>query len=693
MKKILFAIVSVMAAAGCTREAEPQDYTGASSDFLVISADCQPMTKTDMNEGKSTWDAGDKITVVYEGAAYEYVAASSGETTTFTSTAGITGYDASKPVVAYYPATDASGVVKIEAEKAVEFTGNSQVNKSCAPLVGVPQDGNLSDGKLNMSFSNIFSVLELRIDSGELEGVAKSLTIEPADATDFTGYLAVTGTVDPATLAVTSSATSSSMKLVLPASADPKKAMTLKVPVGRFATGSGLKVTLETSEGSFSKLVYKNGLTSYEEKDGKFVSKHFAKPMYAFAPVGGGIKTAADLVAFAAAVNAGESLAPWMDAKGVVVLENDIDMSSVTEWTPIGASAFTWASNKLTCNSGNMFTGHFDGQGHSIRNLKMVCTNSTAGAAYGLFGAIAEGAVVENIVFDSSCSLELKSTVATDCGVVAGLVWDARVINVTNNASMSFTGTSDNKKVTMAVVGMTFAQNDSAVVRKVVNNGKVSAVDGGTTENGGNAVQVAGILGFGTNHASSDNISAVVDCLNNGDIESATARASGIVAACNRYTHIRRCSNYGDNTNTFNKKTEGDGAASRIGNITCITGAGSSLYDCVNYGDVISTTKGAVAGVISLVNGDDNVFENVATYGRVITDRTLKKYCGVFFGQCNKKAAFTGCISGGSFGTYNNGDYQIAEVTAENYWDYVGAVGTNGVNATKENIRFGVRPN
>ena len=65
----------------------------------------------------------------------------------------------------------------------------------------------------------------------------------------------------------------------------------------------------------------------------------------------------------------------------------------------------------------------------------------------------------------------------------------------------------------------------------------------------------------------------------------------------------------------------------------------------------------------------------------------------MFFGQCNKKAPIINCIAGGAFGTYNNGDYQITELTAENYWDYVGAVGTNGVNATKDNIKFGTRPN
>ena len=681
MKSRIFSMMAgLLVLAGCAKEAVPE----VSSEFLVIKADCTAMTKTEISQGNSAWEAGDKITVVYEGAAYEYVAASAGETTTFTSTAGITGYDASKPIVAYYPATDASGTVKIDAEKTVEFSGNGQNVKAYAPLVGVPQEDNLQDGSLNMAFDNIFSVIELRIDGGDLTGTAKSLTIEPADAADFTGYLTVTGTVAPDTRAVTATASSNTMKINLPASADPKQAMTVQVPVGRFSTSSGLKVTLETSDDTYSKVIYKTGVTTFEEKGGVFFAKHLAKPMYAFAKAGG-IATAADLAAFAAAVNAGESIAQWMNAEGKVVLLGDIDMSSVTSWTPIGASTFEWASNKLTCKSGQPFTGYFDGQGHSIKNFKMVCTNATAGAAWGLFGGLASGAVVENIVFDASCSLELKSTAPTDCGVVAGMVWDSRVRNITNNAPMTYSGdASANKKVTMAVVGMMFAQADSAVVSKVVNNGKIVASDGGTTQNGGNAVQVAGIVGFTTNHVETSDICAVLNSVNNADIESGTARASGIVAACNRYTHIRGCDNYGDNFNTHPKSGN-----SRLGNITCITGAGSCIYDSRNFGDLISTTAGAVGGVLCLVNADDNVFERVESYGTVISDKENNAYKGSWFGQCSKKAQFKDCIAGGTVGKYNGGNYAVVETNADNYFDYIGQIGSAGVNATKENIRYG----
>ena len=690
MRNRIFSIMAgLLVIAGCAKEVAPE-HSPADSDFLVLKADWADLTKTDMNEGNSTWEAGDKITVVYDGAAYEYVAESAGETTTFTSTAGIASYDPAKSLVAYYPATDVAGTIKVESEKTLTFKEGTQTNTSCAPLVGTPKDDNLKNGALSVVFSNVFAVLELRIDAGELAGTAKSIKVEPASAEDFEGYLSFTGTVDPATLAVTpaENGTGNSLTLTLPENADPKQAMTLKFPVGRFSTNSGLKISLTTSEGTYSRNVYKTGVTSYVQKGDFFYARHLAKPMYAFANAGG-IATAEDLVAFASAVNAGESIVNWMNADGKVVLLNDIDMSSVTSWTPIGASNFTWTSNALTCDSGKMFTGYFDGQGHSIKNFKMVCENSTDGAAWGLFGGLGAGAVVENVVFDESCSLELKATAQTDCGIVAGMAWDARVRNITNNASMTFSGTCKSKRVTMAVVGMAFAETDSTVVSNVVNNGKIVASDGGSNQNGGNAIHIAGILGFGTNHLNSSEIVAVLDCTNNGDIESATARTSGIAAACNRYTHLRGCKNYGDQINTFNVKTESAGSAARIGNITCITGAGSSLYDCTNYGDVISTTKGAVAGIICLVNNDDAVFENVATYGRVITDRKVNTYCGAFFGQCNKKAEFKNCVCGGAFGTYNNGDYQVTELTADNYWDYIGQIGANGVNATKENIKYG----
>ena len=44
------------------------------SKFLVIKAETSAVTKTDINEGHSIWEKGDKIAVLYKGQTYEYVA-------------------------------------------------------------------------------------------------------------------------------------------------------------------------------------------------------------------------------------------------------------------------------------------------------------------------------------------------------------------------------------------------------------------------------------------------------------------------------------------------------------------------------------------------------------------------------------------------------------------------------------------
>lgn len=429
MKQIFaWLFAAIFFAAGCAQSpdlAEPVRGGGyENADGLVIVAACPPATRTDIEEGKSTWEAGDRITVVYDGAAYEYTAAEAGPTTAFTSEAGIADYDASKPLTAYYPATTAEGVVAVEAERTIALDAESQSNPARAPLVGLPTSGNLAEGALEVTFRNIFSVIELRIDAGELASAAQSLTVEPADEAAFEGFLSFEGTVDPETLALTpaENGTGNSLVFNFAEGVDLTKPQTIKFPVGRFRSEAGLRLTLGTADGkSYSKNIYKTGITSYAEQGGVFRAKHMAKALYAFAPQGG-ISTADDLIEFAAAVNAGETLAPWQDDKGVVVLLDDIDLAEVTEWTPIGAATSKLASNALSITSGRPFTGYFDGQGHTIRNLKMVCKAAQATSAWGFFGAVANGAVVENLIFDASCSLEDKATAGTDCGVVAGLV-------------------------------------------------------------------------------------------------------------------------------------------------------------------------------------------------------------------------------------------------------------------------------
>lgn len=101
-----------------------------------------------------------------------------------------------------------------------------------------------------------------------------------------------------------------------------------------------------------------------------------------FTAVAGGISTAAELVAFAEAANAGGDLTPWQNGNGEVCLTADIDLGKVKRFARI-----------------ENFEGVFDGGGHVIQNWK---------ADGGLFRLVAEGSVVRNVVIAASCSMKVS---------------------------------------------------------------------------------------------------------------------------------------------------------------------------------------------------------------------------------------------------------------------------------------------
>ena len=284
MKRLLSVLAVAAIICGCAREIEPEGSTIVPvSKYLVIKADCAPMTKTDINEGKSTWEAGDKITVLYNGDAYEYVAGTpseDGKQTYFTSSAGITSYDGTG-LVAYYQALSAEdGTVGIAAERNIAFQKEGQVNSACAPLVGSTSAETMEDGVLNMYFQNIFSVVELRIDAAgyHVNSPARTLKVEPADGSDFSGYLTCSATVDASTLALETSSTGNSLTLNLPEGTELREPQTLKFPVGRFTSSKGLKLTLTLEDGTvYQKNVYKTGLSTYVENNGRYAVQHLAR--------------------------------------------------------------------------------------------------------------------------------------------------------------------------------------------------------------------------------------------------------------------------------------------------------------------------------------------------------------------------------------------------------------------------------
>ena len=66
--------------------------------------------------------------------------------------------------------------------------------------------------------------------------------------------------------------------------------------------------------------------------------------------------------------------------------------------------------------------------------------------------------LIENFSFDTGCSFTVASTAGSSNGVVAGLVYDATVRDITSSAPMLFQGAAGNVRITMALIGTAFAE-------------------------------------------------------------------------------------------------------------------------------------------------------------------------------------------------------------------------------------------
>ena len=394
-------------------------------------------------------------------------------------------------------------------------------------------------------------------------------------------------------------------------------------------------------------------------------------------PEAPGIHDAAEFMEFAAAVNAGESTAKWENSEGWVNLLADLDFSGIENFEPVGHATAPWASYHPVVSEGFAFTGKFDGNAHHIKNLKMVCNETTAGRHWGLFGYVGAGGIVQNFVIDETCSLTVTSSVSHSAGVIAGVVYDGSVRDVTSRAPMTYKGSATDY-FHMALIGGLYANAEGCTVDSVHNYGEINAENTANLESGAKALHVAGIVGFTNAPKGNEKRIRIAECNNYGEINSQGARTAGIVAASNACTDIENCENRGNQLNTMPKSDGG-----RLGNICCFTTNGSTITGCKNYGNLISTTSGRVGGIVSLPN--EGTYTNCENYGEIISDSS---YRGVFFGYVNTAAVWKGGIASGKVGTYNGGAYEYDLYSEANKIKYLGRQG--GSQGTYEDITINI---
>ncbi|MCC8019893.1 MAG: hypothetical protein LIO85_09005 [Rikenellaceae bacterium] len=376
----------------------------------------------------------------------------------------------------------------------------------------------------------------------------------------------------------------------------------------------------------------------------------------------GGISTAEDLVAFAAAVTAGASTARWQDESGEVILNNDIDMAGVTSWTPAGSATGSYTAV-------NPFRGTFNGQGYAIYNMEWSFQlGGTSNYAFGLFGSLS-GATVKNLVLGNPDGTDTftftgTATATTTAGAIVGYTENSTIENCTNYVNMILSG-DDGAGVLFSLGGIAGTMRGGTLGGSsrslgCTNYGTVATGKITNTGNGATGMNVGGICTFVQNESTS----RIDYCTNYGEVSAPTGRGGGLIGTL----QAGRLSN-SDNRGlvrddivgqfsgmreelTYNNKRMGGLVGGANNNTTVIE------Y-CTNYSDVISSLACRTGG---FVGHNEAQIIGCVNRGAVIANLYEEGSgarhgpgwaCGYSQASSSTYTNVTGCAKGGRVGDYS----------------------------------------
>ena len=240
----------------------------------------------------------------------------------------------------------------------------------------------------------------------------------------------------------------------------------------------------------------------------------------------------------------------------------DINLTSVSNWTPIG-------------DGNNPFAGNYEGNGKTISNLKL-----------GLFGCISgSGAIIKNVRLD--CDIAGGDWVGGVAGINEGMVQDCYImgkVSGTQNVGgvVGYNkGTVKNCRVMGEVsgwseVGGIVGKNDGGTVQNCYATGKVE----------GNNYYVGGVVG--------DNSGTVESCYATGKV-SGSGSVGGVVGTT-----------YGGIVQ-YCYATGAVEGGSRVGGVVGVNG--SIVQYCYATGNVLGTDEvGGVAGYHGMAGRVDNCY-------------------------------------------------------------------------------------
>lgn len=228
------------------------------------------------------------------------------------------------------------------------------------------------------------------------------------------------------------------------------------------------------------------------------------------------ISTADELAQFASIVNGTNKAAAQDSFTGKTVkLADDIDLSGIADWTPIGTD-------------GAAFAGTFDGAGKAITGLTIV---SGEGGYRGLFGNNA--GIVKSFSLAGSLGTQDASIGGADCYAGAVAYNTGEVKNVITNVTI-YAGSAS----TTYAVGCVVGRNDGGAVTQCGNEG---AIKSNTSYD---VRRVGGVVGHLMNGGS------VSECYNTADIEAWNYRngcegTGGVLGSLDSIGTVSFCYNTG----------------------------------------------------------------------------------------------------------------------------------------------------
>ena len=184
------------------------------------------------------------------------------------------------------------------------------------------------------------------------------------------------------------------------------------------------------------------------------------------------------------------------DAQGLIELSNNVTSGTNYSGTTVLLDsdidfAGGYSERFAPIGDYDYFLGTFDGQGHTISNLKV----NSSSRCIGLFG-ISLGTTIQNVVIDGSCSFASSyssgdSSVGNIIGYCYSFDGPCTIESVVNMGSVLFEGNTTGSLNIGGIAGeVSSSSKYPSTLKNCVNYGSV-------THSGGNFVEMGGIVGKG----------------------------------------------------------------------------------------------------------------------------------------------------------------------------------------------------